>query len=248
MNSNKDKLMIYQSLTNYFWQKKNSHNFFHSIKKKKIIHVLCWRSCQIKEVKCSFMRGSYELVLHRNVWGYQPPLLIKVVQMHVLWWHVANIPTGCSVSIQVRDETNESKLQASPQPAQITCQRCVPSGHSYWPPGCQQLVPAASLSSAAGTDDRNTPHKTDHAVSHALETVDKATMCIGTCELSCSLCNVLMKSFSVLKTNLNTFSLGSFTFLAPSVWNSLPADLRNAPSLACFRSQLKTHLFCLAFN
>ena len=129
--------------------------------------------------------------------------------MHVLWWHVANIPTGCSVGFQVRNETNESKLQASPQPGQITCQRCVPSGHSYWPPGCQQLVPAASLSSAAGTDDRNTPHKTDHAESHALETewVDKATMCIGTYELSCSLCNVLMKSFSKSWKPVSTFSV-----------------------------------------
>ena len=34
----------------------------------------------------------------------------------------------------------------------------------------------------------------------------------------------------------------------PGVWNSLPADLRNAPSLTCFRSQLKIHLFRLAFS
>ena len=34
----------------------------------------------------------------------------------------------------------------------------------------------------------------------------------------------------------------------PVVWNSLPADLRNAPSLACFRSQLKTHLFSSSFQ
>ena len=31
-------------------------------------------------------------------------------------------------------------------------------------------------------------------------------------------------------------------------WSLLPADLRNAPSLTCFRSQLKTCLFHLAFN
>ena len=34
----------------------------------------------------------------------------------------------------------------------------------------------------------------------------------------------------------------------PGVWNSLPADLRNSPSLACFRSQLKTHLFSSSFQ
>ena len=35
----------------------------------------------------------------------------------------------------------------------------------------------------------------------------------------------------------------SFSFSAPSVWNSLPLDLRLCSSLSQFRSQLKTHLF-----
>ena len=45
-----------------------------------------------------------------------------------------------------------------------------------------------------------------------------------------------------------TFWSATFPFLAPSVWNLLPADLRNILSLACLRSQLKVHLFDLFTN
>ena len=51
------------------------------------------------------------------------------------------------------------------------------------------------------------------------------------------------KIIKIPQTTLKTFGQHSFTFLAPSVWNSLPASLRNTSSLACFRSKLKTHLF-----
>ena len=34
--------------------------------------------------------------------------------------------------------------------------------------------------------------------------------------------------------------------MAPSVWNSLPADLRNLPALSQFKSNLKTFLFTQA--
>lgn len=39
----------------------------------------------------------------------------------------------------------------------------------------------------------------------------------------------------------------SFEIAAPSLWNSLPIHVRTAPSLSSFRSQLKGHLFTLAF-
>ena len=39
----------------------------------------------------------------------------------------------------------------------------------------------------------------------------------------------------------------SFSFMAPSVWNSLPADLRNLPTLSQFKPYLKTFLFTQAF-
>ena len=35
----------------------------------------------------------------------------------------------------------------------------------------------------------------------------------------------------------------SFSFSAPTVWNSLPLSLRSSPSLDLFLSRLKTHLF-----
>ncbi len=49
------------------------------------------------------------------------------------------------------------------------------------------------------------------------------------------------------KTNLKTFGERSFGYIAPSVWNSLPADLRASPSLPTFKVNLKTHFFRQAF-
>ena len=49
-------------------------------------------------------------------------------------------------------------------------------------------------------------------------------------------------------TNPETFGQYSLTFLAPSVWNSLPAELKSAPLQAHFRSLIKIHLFRPAFG
>ena len=35
----------------------------------------------------------------------------------------------------------------------------------------------------------------------------------------------------------------SFSFASSSVWNSIPNDVRYAPSLSSFKSRLKTYLF-----
>jgi hypothetical protein len=40
---------------------------------------------------------------------------------------------------------------------------------------------------------------------------------------------------------------GSFMHVAPQLWNSLPIELRTAPSLYTFRRKLKTHLFAKAY-
>ncbi len=42
-----------------------------------------------------------------------------------------------------------------------------------------------------------------------------------------------------------TSSIGSraFRHCAPTIWNTLPTDVRNAPTVSSFRSKLKTHLF-----
>ena len=49
------------------------------------------------------------------------------------------------------------------------------------------------------------------------------------------------------KTNLKTFGERSFGYIAPTVCNSLPADLRTSPSLPTFKANLKTYLFRQAF-
>jgi len=42
---------------------------------------------------------------------------------------------------------------------------------------------------------------------------------------------------------LKSYGERSFTFSAPTEWNKLPLDIRMAPSIGCFKSQLKTFLF-----
>ena len=59
-----------------------------------------------------------------------------------------------------------------------------------------------------------------------------------------SSCEKLLK---VPKRNTKTFGERSFSFLAPSVRNSLPSGLRNSSTLPLFKSRLKTHLFTTAF-
>ena len=49
------------------------------------------------------------------------------------------------------------------------------------------------------------------------------------------------------KTNLKNFGERSFCYIAPTVWNSLPADLRASPSLPTFKTNLKMHLFRQTF-
>ena len=40
----------------------------------------------------------------------------------------------------------------------------------------------------------------------------------------------------------------SFSFASSSVWNSIPNDVRCAPSLSSFMPRLKTHLFCSPYK
>ena len=48
--------------------------------------------------------------------------------------------------------------------------------------------------------------------------------------------------------NLKSVGEGRLNFIAPSVWNSLPASLRNRPTLSGFKVQLQTFLFRQAFS
>ena len=45
-----------------------------------------------------------------------------------------------------------------------------------------------------------------------------------------------------------TFGSRAFRVAAPTIWNSLPDDIRSSNSLAVFRRRLKTHFFNRAFT
>uniref|UniRef100_A0A3Q2ZIU4 Reverse transcriptase domain-containing protein n=1 Tax=Kryptolebias marmoratus TaxID=37003 RepID=A0A3Q2ZIU4_KRYMA len=47
---------------------------------------------------------------------------------------------------------------------------------------------------------------------------------------------------------LSTMGNRAVSHSAPQLWNALPPDLRNIDNLSTFKSQLKTHLFKLAFS
>ena len=54
------------------------------------------------------------------------------------------------------------------------------------------------------------------------------------------------KLLKIPKRNLKSFGQRSFSFMAPSLWNSLLATLRNVPTLSQFKSQLKNNNFLFA--
>ena len=53
---------------------------------------------------------------------------------------------------------------------------------------------------------------------------------------------------SIPHTRMQTFGDRAFSVTAPTLWNSLPIELRNAPSLDTFKRLLKTHLFTKAYG
>ncbi|KAL3060778.1 hypothetical protein OYC64_015177 [Pagothenia borchgrevinki] len=48
--------------------------------------------------------------------------------------------------------------------------------------------------------------------------------------------------------NLRTFGDRAFSMAAPTLWNALPAEIRNIPTLNAFKRALKSHLFAKAFG
>ena len=50
------------------------------------------------------------------------------------------------------------------------------------------------------------------------------------------------------RTDLKTFGDRAFSMAAPTLWNSLPKDIRDSPTLDIFKTALKTHLFSTADN
>ena len=52
----------------------------------------------------------------------------------------------------------------------------------------------------------------------------------------------------VPRTNTVTYGSKSFRTLAATKWNSLPTQIRDSPSLNCFKRSLKTYLFSIAYG
>ncbi|KAK5916409.1 hypothetical protein CgunFtcFv8_011396 [Champsocephalus gunnari] len=50
------------------------------------------------------------------------------------------------------------------------------------------------------------------------------------------------------RTKLRTFGDRAFSVAAPTLWNALPAEIRNIPTLDAFKRALKSHLFIKAFG
>lgn len=57
--------------------------------------------------------------------------------------------------------------------------------------------------------------------------------------------NILL--LDVPRSRLKTRGDRAFSVAAPNLWNNLPVHIRTCPTLECFKSLLKTHLFSLAF-
>ena len=49
-------------------------------------------------------------------------------------------------------------------------------------------------------------------------------------------------SLCIPKLRTKTFGHRSFSFTAPTIWNSLPSELRHTDSIQKFKLELKTHL------
>ena len=52
---------------------------------------------------------------------------------------------------------------------------------------------------------------------------------------------------SIPLVNLRTYGARAFSVAAPTLWNTLPSDIKNSPSVSVFKNRLKTSLFKKAF-
>ena len=58
--------------------------------------------------------------------------------------------------------------------------------------------------------------------------------------------SLMYQNFNLKFTSIKQFGF-SFVFDAPTVWNSLPEDIRASPTIASFRKKLKTYLYAKAY-
>ena len=67
-------------------------------------------------------------------------------------------------------------------------------------------------------------------------------------QLSRNLRSASQALLTVDRTRLDTYGNRAFSVVGPVLWNELPHDIMCAETLSSFKSQLKKHLFCQAFN
>ena len=61
------------------------------------------------------------------------------------------------------------------------------------------------------------------------------------------LCSTDLGLLSIPRTRRQTIGSRAFSVVAPTLWNSLPPNIQQAPTLDSFKSLLKRHLFLKAF-
>lgn len=57
-----------------------------------------------------------------------------------------------------------------------------------------------------------------------------------------------VNNLKVVNPRTKTYGERAFIVAAPMLWNALPSQIRNLPTVAQFKSQLKTYLFSIAFS
>ena len=55
--------------------------------------------------------------------------------------------------------------------------------------------------------------------------------------------SISMGNFKVPRSRTTTYGDRAFAIAAPQLWNDLPLEIRNSPTVATFKTNLKTHLF-----
>ena len=65
---------------------------------------------------------------------------------------------------------------------------------------------------------------------------------------NCTLRSSDKPSLVAPRYNTKTYGARAFSVFAPTQYNALPLAIHSAPTLSSFKSRLKTHLFCAAYE
>ena len=98
--------------------------------------------------------------------------------------------------------------------------------------------------------DYVTPTYVTHEENSIDSQIPDHTFCLCLLHAKCRLRQNSLISVFELKSLIVFFVVESWVLLrisAPKIWNSLPGNIRDSPSLPTFRRHLKTHYFQLAY-